>query len=282
MESAISGHLYLYHDLLTDGVLQLISSAGFRWMELWAMEPHFPYRHEDRLARIAGLFEENSVSVCSAHLPLYEKVHPPKAPYRLLSPSDPDEACRAKWLDEAATASRAALELGATVLTLHTDLDRGNRAEREKYFHESMEKLMKAVNLPKGSVFAVENGSDRKTGAGSLMRLIDDYPADKLGITLDVGHAHMEGDLLTAVRTVGPRLKSVHAHDNDSKTDDHLIPGEGDIPWKDLKKTLTEVDFRGPFVYEIRDPTFGNDLGLAEKSKMMEDIARFDDNFSKS
>ncbi len=282
MKSAISGHFFLYHDLLNDGVLPLISSSGFGLIEMWAMQPHFPYRDEGKLAKVAGLLKDNSIDVCSAHLPLYEKVHPPKAPYQLLSPSDPDESCRKKWLEEAAIASRAALELGAWALTLHTDLDHGDPAEREKYFHDSMKKLMKAVNLPGGSVFAVENGSTAEAGAESLMRLIESYPANKLGITLDVGHAHMEGDAQGAVKLVGPRLKSIHAHDNDSRSDDHLVPGKGNIPWEEVKKALMEVNFEGPFVYEIRDPAFGNDLGLAEKSKMMEEIARFNDTFAKS
>jgi len=282
MKSAISGHFFLYHDLVTDGVLPAISSAGFRFMELWAMQPHFPYRDEGKLAQIAGLLEDKSIGVCSAHLPLYEKVHPPGSTYLLLSPSDPDKACRKKWLEEATAASRAALELGAKVLTFHTDLDHGDPSERERYFHESMEKLLKAVTLPDESIFAVENGSAREAGAESLMRLIEGYPAEKMGITLDMGHAHMEGDVQAAVRAVGGRLKSIHAHDNDSKTDDHLIPGKGNIPWEVLKKVLAGVNFQGAFVYEIRDPTFGNDLKLAEKSKMMEDIARFDDAFSKS
>jgi sugar phosphate isomerase/epimerase len=86
---------------------------------------------------------------------------------------------------------------------------------------------------------------------------VDRYPADRVGVCLDLGHAHIEENALSAVREAGPRLIHVHASDNRGEKDEHLVPGKGAIPWDDVAKALRKTGFDGPFTVEIRDCTRG-------------------------
>jgi sugar phosphate isomerase/epimerase len=135
---------------------------------------------------------------------------------------------------------------------------------------------------PSGFSFAVENNIGGLIQIEGLIKLTARYPTDKIGITLDIGHAHIGGKVVDAIRVAAPRLLSVHAHDNDGAKDDHMVPGQGTAPWDDLKKALHAVNFNGPLVWEIRDPTAGNDPGLKVKSKILEETKRFDATFTRS
>ena len=61
--------------------------------------------------------------------------------------------------------------------------------------------------------------------AGSLVHFVEeDLEATDVGICLDFGHAHMDGDLLDAIETVSGHLITTHVHDNRGRADDHLVP----------------------------------------------------------
>ena len=47
------------------------------------------------------------------------------------------------------------------------------------------------------------------------------------GICLDVGHAHLVGDVMEAIETCSGHIVTTHVHDNGGKRDDHLVPGDG-------------------------------------------------------
>lgn len=278
--TAISCHLFLYHDLLEDNVFGAIAEAGFSAVELWAMQPHLPYRDELLLDRIESVMRKYEISAVTAHLPMYEKVHKHDAPRLALSMSDPDETLRAKWLEETLLASKAAIRLGAKVLTMHTDLIFSNLDKaRFEAAKKSIGQLIE-VDLPDGARFALENTPGGPRQVAGLIEMIEPYPADKIGVTLDVGHAHIDTDLIEAVGIMAPRLASVHAHDNDGTQDAHLIPGKGTVPWEKLGEKLGRIGFSGPIIWEIRDTSKGKDPDLKIKTKQLKEIEHFDERFS--
>jgi len=282
MQSAISGHLFLYHDLVTDRVIETIAANGFSMIELWAMQPHLPYRDDKKIGEIAAIMKKHRVSASSAHLPMYEKIHAPKEPRLLLSPSDLDEGRRKRWINELGLATKVAASLGAKVMTLHSDLDFPRPSDKSlTAFHKSMDALLESAP-PTDFRFAVENNPGGLEQVEGVLKVINRYPTDTVGMTLDIGHAHIGGVAIEAVRLAASRLLSIHAHDNDGVGDDHLEPGSGSVPWDALKMALLDLKFDGPLVWEIRDPTAGDDPGLKLKSKMLKEIKKFDATFARS
>ena len=86
--------------------------------------------------------------------------------------------------------------------------------------------------------------------AGSIVHFIED-DLDGVGICLDIGHAHLDGDVIDAVETVSEHLIATHVHDNGGRTDDHLLPFEGTIDWAGALLAVQKVGYDGPFMFEI-------------------------------
>jgi L-ribulose-5-phosphate 3-epimerase len=78
-----------------------------------------------------------------------------------------------------------------------------------------------------------------------------DHPA--LGLTLDVGHAHIteEDGAVETVRRFAPRLVNVHLEGMNRDSHDHLLPWEGDLDLHAVWRTLAEVAYPGPATFEL-------------------------------
>ncbi|WP_297421819.1 sugar phosphate isomerase/epimerase [Thermococcus sp.] len=63
-----------------------------------------------------------------------------------------------------------------------------------------------------------------------------------IGVTFDVGHLNTTSmDFDRFLELLGDRIVHVHLHDNSSKADEHLPPGEGTLPWRRVFPKLPEV-----------------------------------------
>jgi len=240
------------------------------------MKPHFPYLEPAKIEAIRALGRKKGIEYLTAHLPMYDKVYPRKQPRGLFSPSSEDASVRSKWRMEAGAAARAAAGIGVKHMTLHTDLKFPSPDPRAEIARKSLSEFI-AEDLPEGAVLSVENDVGGIEQIEGLLGLISGLDPDRIGITLDLGHALAGGDVLGAIRAARSRLKVIHAHDNSGKSDDHLPPLHGVMPWKAVFGTLAEIDFNGPLVWEIRDPTGGDDPKLIVLNRILEEIRGFEE-----
>jgi sugar phosphate isomerase/epimerase len=256
MKLSLSTHLFVFHPIGGE-IASLFPKYGFSFAELWGMPPHFPAGDAVAEDALAARLAASGVSVASVHSPLYPDVRSYKED-RWYSLSSEDEGHRAVSV-EATVRSAGLLARGeGGVVVLHT----GFPAERVfphrwRAFHDSLAELCDA--LPPRVRLAVENTPGETTRTGKILEVVDRFPADRVGVCLDLAHAHMEGSVLNAVRTAGPRLFHVHASDNGGTRDDHLVPGLGSVPWKAAVSALREVGFDGMFTLELRDYTTADD-----------------------
>ncbi len=72
-------------------------------------------------------------------------------------------------------------------------------------------------------------------------------------LTLDLGHLLLtEPDPIdAAVRRWADRLVNVHVEDMRRGAHDHLLFGEGEMPFEDILRALVEVDYRRPMTVEL-------------------------------
>lgn len=76
------------------------------------------------------------------------------------------------------------------------------------------------------------------------------HPA--LGLTLDVGHAHLTEDSAAAtVRRHARWLRNVHLEGMRRPVHDHLAPWEGDLDLAAVMTALREVGYAGPATFEL-------------------------------
>jgi D-psicose/D-tagatose/L-ribulose 3-epimerase len=83
-----------------------------------------------------------------------------------------------------------------------------------------------------------------------VVEVIDRVDRPGCQVLLDTFHMNIEETHLGhAIRTVGPRLRQLHACENDRGT-----PGSGHIPWQDVAQALKEINYTGPVVIESFTP----------------------------
>jgi len=105
---------------------------------------------------------------------------------------------------------------------------------------------------PLGVRIAVEVIPNELSRAGSLVHFIDeDLEAPGVGICLDFGHAHLDGDVVDAIETVSEHLIATHVHDNRGRNDDHLTPFDGTIDWASALTAVQKVGYDGTLMLEI-------------------------------
>lgn len=97
----------------------------------------------------------------------------------------------------------------------------------------------------------------------------------KLKVCFDVNHIEL-GTQKEFAEKLGSRIVTLHISDY-VVTDDHLLPFEGEIDWKELITALNKIKYSGPFLYEASIYTKENvmrDLRLYHKlHKKIEDLA---------
>lgn len=76
------------------------------------------------------------------------------------------------------------------------------------------------------------------------------------GLCLDTGHLHLlRKNIREYIRILGPRIKALHIHDNDSTSDQHLMPFAGTLRWNDFTSAMKETGYQGDLSFETFQQT---------------------------
>ena len=123
--------------------------------------------------------------------------------------------------------------------------------------HRSTDELVK-VSEETGVGIALENLSSVGMACRPLESMqelrafISDFPHDKVGLCLDVGHACISGlDAAEQARVAAERLWALHIQDVDGRNDSHWVPGRGITDWNSLGQALSDVRFDGAWTIEV-------------------------------
>jgi sugar phosphate isomerase/epimerase len=88
-----------------------------------------------------------------------------------------------------------------------------------------------------------------------LLKRLSDRSIDisRLGLTLDIGHLHCQGELPIAdkIRTSAERLKNVHIEDMRAGVHEHLMFGDGEIDFPPVIAALAEIGYDGLLSVEL-------------------------------
>jgi sugar phosphate isomerase/epimerase len=246
----ISTHLYHGQRLCRDHLLE-IAAHGFEWIEVYATRTHFDYHNPASVADLQQWLAEAGLQLRSIHAPTADGFSGGRWSGTLsLASTDPET--RAYTVSETGRALHIARRIPTTVLVAHLGVPRTQKtpaSDSRAAARRSIEELLRIAE-PLGVQIAVEVIPNELSRPGSIVHFVED-DLDGVGICLDFGHAHLDGDVLDAVETVSEHLVATHVHDNNGRTDDHLLPFEGTIDWAGTLLAVQKVGYDGPFMFEI-------------------------------
>jgi sugar phosphate isomerase/epimerase len=253
MQPGISTHLFL-QQRLHPGLLDAMQRSGAAYIELFAARHHFDYTDRAQVREIGNWFRSTGAGA-TMHQPIWtveqsERWSRHVAPTLSLISRDKGE--RIEAMDEVKRALETAELIPITAITLHLGVkdDKWNTAAIDNSL-TAIEHL-KAFAHPLGVKVLIENLQNDVTTPEHILEILHVGHFDNVGVTLDVGHAHLsETGLDHAFELLKPRIREVHVHDNHGMHDDHLWPGEGAIDQAALARLTTSLPAEVPGILEI-------------------------------
>ena len=149
---------------------------------------------------------------------------------------------------------------------------------KEKVHSSDLRQAKVAVDYAKRNniTLALENagGKNKNRWVENLKIVMDKIGAFKpgggLGICIDVGHAnlcHQEFDdpVIRFIDEFHDDIVHLHISDNHGEKDEHLVPGQGSIDWSILSKKISDLDFQGQAVLELKSSNAAQAAGAAKE-----------------
>jgi sugar phosphate isomerase/epimerase len=249
----ISTHLYHGHRLNRDHLLA-IGAHGFETVEVFATRTHFDYHNPAAIADLQQWIAAAGLELHSVHAPVSESLTGGRwgAPLTLASA---DADARGRALDEAVQALQIARRIPFKILVAHLGIPRSQQPQAGDNSRDGARRSIDALRQlaePLGVRVAVEIIPNELSRASALVHFVEAViDAAGVGICLDFGHAHMDGDVVDQIETVSEHLIATHVHDNRGRADDHLLPFEGSIDWPAALTAIQKVGYDGTFVLEV-------------------------------
>jgi sugar phosphate isomerase/epimerase len=246
----LSTHLFL-NQRLHPGILDLAARSGAEGVEIFAARQHFDYRDREEVRELGAWFHSNALKAFSLHAPLYPDMEMGRAGAPAVNVLHPEKARRIASMDEI----KYALETAEQIPFSHMVIHLGERTD--DWSQESIEHALTALEhlgafaRPLGVRLLVENLLNDTTKPEHLMEILRSGHQDKVGVCLDLGHAHMSVGVAEALGTFGDRVASMHVHDNHATKDEHLWPGDGTIDWTAVAKAVKAKQTPPAAVLEI-------------------------------
>ena len=246
----ISTHLFHAQRLSRDHLLE-IAAHGFECVEVYATRTHFDYHNPAAVADLQQWLADAGLQLGSIHAPTADSYIGGRWS-GALSLASVDAETRAYTVSECEHALHIARRIPVAVFVAHLGVPRTQRTlhgDSRVGARRSVEELVRVAE-PLGVQIALEVIPNELSRAGSIVHFIEE-DFDGVGICLDIGHAHIDGDVIDAIETVSEYLIATHLHDNAGRSDDHLLPFQGTIDWAGALLAVQKIGYDGPFMLEI-------------------------------
>jgi sugar phosphate isomerase/epimerase len=258
MQPGISTHVFL-PQRLHPGLLDALHRSGAQVIELFAARHHFDYTDRAAVRDIATWFRNTGVGA-TLHQPLYLSDRADAQWSRHVAPNlnliDPEKSRRISAMDEVKRALESAEQIPISACTLH--LGHKDDAWNLRALENSLTAIehLKAFAHPLGVRILLENLQNEITTPEHLLEILKVGHFDRVGVTLDIGHAHLASPeankgIDEAFELLKPRIAELHIHDNPGQKDDHLWPGTAGIDWHNIARHIATLPASTPGILEI-------------------------------
>ncbi len=207
-------------------LIKLMGECRFLFLEIRCRKGHFEYEDIESIKKLKGALKRAGVTPLALHPPDWIDI------------GSKNEWERMRSVREVEKCILVAEKLHVQRIILHP----ANSTTEISIIRKSLDEIIPFSEEWRVEV-VLENPFPPKTGSdlGTLKILSDDY---KIGICLDTSHLFANGDVdYVVLNNISGLIKEVHASDSRfSGKDDHLLPGEGKLNWREIFKNIDNND----------------------------------------
>ena len=240
---------FVYHNYSLQYAIRSLGELGYDGVAVWGGRPHM-YRQDlhSQLSEIRDLLGEYDMTVCH--------VIPAQFRYPSLL-SSTNEKVRRDSVRYIVDNADNALLLGAP--SIHVCAGFSTLDEpRERGWEQLRRSICEILEYTRGTGLRVYIEPAHRFESNQILtlddglRMVGEIDDPQLGLLLDTGHLHVNGeDLAEGVRKLGPLLRHVDFDDNDGSADAHLAPGKGTIDFKSFIAALKDAQYDGYIAAEL-------------------------------
>ena len=267
MLRCLSTHLFL-KERLHPGLLELAARSGAQAVEIFAARQHFDYTSREHVQELAAWFASEPLEAWSMHAPLFPDREMGRAGAPAVNLLHPEKSRRIDAMDEVKRALETAEHLHFKNLVVHLGERTDTWSPRTLEHALTALEHLDAFARPLGVRLLAENLVNEPTTPDHLLEIFTEGHLTRVGVCLDLGHAHMTAGVQEAIATLGSRpgtIGSVHVHDNHAVRDEHLWPGDGNIDWPATMQSLKALAGPPACVLEIHYDLLDTHAAIAEK-----------------
>lgn len=262
MKICYSSNGFKEHSLLE--IFTTLSKIGYQGLELSLNHIHFPqlllHFQVDDIRRYSKKFQ---LPITNIHIGeprlIANRDHYPSLITK-------NEADRNKKLNLIKKAFNLALQINCPYVTITSGLKSEalkNPTESTNLLHASLQTLVEAT--PPGVILLMEQEPEMLiANTTDIKNLLNTYQ-NKIKINLDIGHLKVNNEnIVESIKTLKDHIVNIHFEDIKGNTHAHLIPGQGDLPFKEVFACLKEINYQGNLTADLYP--FSNQAALTAQT----------------
>ncbi len=237
--------------------IEIIAGIGYSGVEILADVPHIypPSTTEAELAEIALSLEKNRIRAVNINANTAVGYYGTRFWEPLFEPSlaNPERDAR-RWRVEY---TKKCIDMARFLSCPNVSITSGKMVpgiKPEKSLLLLKESLFEILEYAAGDIRV---GMEYEPGllverATELEDLIGQIGAENFGANLDLGHSHLAGEApMQVAQKLSARIFHVHLEDISRRKHYHLIPGEGDMHFKEIFRALETIPYDGFITIEL-------------------------------
>ena len=256
MRFAYSTNAFTRTDLVS--ALKAIAELGYSGVEILCDRPHwFPGEVSDAtIDDVAQVLTDHDLAVSNLNANTANGYYTPAPPENVFEPalSNPDPELRRWRQDYTIEALRIAARVGARSVSITSGHPRPGVLPRQSLNNlvESLKAICEAA-----ARYGVKVGIEYEPGllverAVELAEIMEIVGSPDLGANLDIGHSYLDGESPeSAVALLAGRIWNVHVEDIANRKHFHLVPGDGDLPFRRYFDALSNAGYDGFLTVEL-------------------------------
>ena len=184
-------------------------------------------------------------------------IHSYHAPFgRDLDLSALDPEIRKAGVSACLAAAEILARLGGKILVIHGSSLVENPDDMQKREHQCANSIAEIASgcAGLGISVAAEILAGKAVGSSGpeLYALLELVGSPNAGVCIDVNHVFPPDRLVPTVYLLSNGILTLHISDYDGVSERHWLPMKGMMDWPGLIHALRQVNYPGPFMYEVR------------------------------